>query len=141
MDKHHAGMAEKWWLKPLAEPVLHMPVPSSYNDVTQGVTRLSTSLTSSQVLWSYLEEELLEGESVSLTSAHAGAWRVCVYADDELRRHIGWVWYERDFYAPKNWLIGNQRIVLRFESVSYHAMAWVDGIHVGLSLLSRNLMK
>jgi len=35
-DKHNVGVTERWWLKPLAAPLLHMPVPASYNDITQG---------------------------------------------------------------------------------------------------------
>ena len=31
------GMEEKWYEKPLAEP-LSMPVPSSYNDLTESIT-------------------------------------------------------------------------------------------------------
>ncbi|ELR23147.1 glucuronidase, beta, putative [Acanthamoeba castellanii str. Neff] len=76
---------KRWWLRPLAAPLLHMPVPASYNDITQ---------------------------------------------DNELRRHIGWVWYERDFFVPHTWVSTGQRIVLRFESVSYAASVWVDGTAV-----------
>ena len=36
------GMEEKWYEKPLAEP-LSMPVPSSYNDLTESITNRSTT--------------------------------------------------------------------------------------------------
>lgn len=52
-----------------------MPVPSSYNDVTQ---------------------------------------------DPNIRDHIGWVWYQRDFFLPKSWK--TQRVGVRFGSVNYHAI-------------------
>jgi hypothetical protein len=40
-DEHNVGMTERWWLKPLRTPLLTMPVPASYNDITQG-TRLAS---------------------------------------------------------------------------------------------------
>lgn len=33
-DKHNQGQKEKWYEKPLVDPIL-MPVPASYNDITQ----------------------------------------------------------------------------------------------------------
>lgn len=54
--------------------ILSMPVPSSYNDIT--------------------EER----------------W---------LRDFVGWVWYEKQFYAPPSWRATSRRVVLRFDSVFY----------------------
>lgn len=51
-----------------------MPVPSSYNDITQ---------------------------------------------DKALRDFIGWVWYDKEVYAPKTWKSDQIRVVLRFESAHY----------------------
>jgi len=55
--------------------------------------------------------------------------------DETLRLYLGWVWYEVDFWVPKSWVNGvdNTRIVLRFESVHYNAIAWVNGVQVGFS--------
>ena len=54
-----------------------MPVPSSYNDITQ---------------------------------------------DKALRDFIGWVWYEKEVYAPKTWKSDQLRVVLRFESAHYNTI-------------------
>lgn len=54
-----------------------MPVPSSYNDITQ---------------------------------------------DKALRDFIGWVWYDKEVYAPKTWKSDQIRVVLRFESAHYNTI-------------------
>ena len=58
-----------------AVKVIDMPVPSSYNDITQ---------------------------------------------DSNIRDHIGWAWYHRDFFVPKTWK--SQRVNIRFGSVNYFAI-------------------
>ena len=65
-----------------------MPVPSSYNDITQ---------------------------------------------DKALRDFIGWVWYDKEVYAPKTWKSDEIRVVLRFESAHYNTIV------VGCSLLFASL--
>lgn len=57
--------------------VIPMPVPSSYNDITQ---------------------------------------------DRALRDFVGWVWYDREVYAPKIWKSEEIRVVLRFESAHYNTL-------------------
>ena len=52
-----------------------MPVPSSYNDITE---------------------------------------------DRSLRDFIGWVWYEKEVYAPRAWESNGTRVVLRFEATNYN---------------------
>lgn len=52
-----------------------MPVPSSYNDITE---------------------------------------------DNNLRDHVGTVWYDRKFFVPTSWA-DNKRVWLRFGSVQYEA--------------------
>ena len=52
-----------------------MPVPSSYNDITQ---------------------------------------------DAALRDHIGWVWYDREFFIAETWSAAN--VFVRFGSANYHAI-------------------
>ena len=54
-----------------------MPVPSSYNDITQ---------------------------------------------DRALRGFIGWVWYDKEVYAPGAWNSAHIRVVLRFESAHYNTI-------------------
>lgn len=43
----------------------------------------------------------------------------------EVRDHIGWVWYEREFVLPKS-LLGD-RIVLRFGSATHEAKVYLNG--------------
>ena len=51
-----------------------------------------------------------------------------ITTDKTLRDHVGWVWYEREFSIPYNW--SNNRIVLRFGSVTHHAVVYVNGCEV-----------
>ncbi|KAK3103666.1 hypothetical protein FSP39_020860, partial [Pinctada imbricata] len=63
--------------------VIPMPVPASYNDITQ---------------------------------------------DKSLRDFVGWVWYETEFYVPKE--LTSKRIVLRVDSAHYNTIVvgiWVNG--------------
>ncbi|XP_057378859.1 beta-glucuronidase-like isoform X2 [Daphnia carinata] len=79
------GFKEKWYAVPLHHnvEVIDMPVPSSYNDVTQ---------------------------------------------DPKIRDHIGWAWYQREFFLPKSWK--SQRVTIRFGSVNYYAVVWINGVEV-----------
>ena len=54
-----------------------MPVPSSYNDVTQ---------------------------------------------DASLRDHIGWVWYDKEFFVAEDWTAANNYVFVRFGSACYHTI-------------------
>nr|CAD7404709.1 unnamed protein product [Timema poppensis] len=44
-----------------------------------------------------------------------------------LRDHVGWVWYQRSFYAPTTWLKHNLRVFIRLGSVHYAANVWLKG--------------
>ncbi|XP_037670621.1 beta-glucuronidase isoform X1 [Choloepus didactylus] len=82
------GFEQQWYRRPLRElgPILDMPVPSSFNDVSQ---------------------------------------------DQQLRGFVGWVWYEREAALPRRWTQDlDTRVVLRIGSAHYHAMVWVNGVHV-----------
>src|SRR5260370_12870131 len=48
-----------------------------------------------------------------------------LYEGEEFRDHIGWVWYEREIVVPQHFF--NQRIVLRFGSVTHAAKVYVNG--------------
>jgi len=50
-----------------------------------------------------------------------------ITTDNELRTHIGLVWYERDVFVPAGW--NGQRIVLRFGSVTHQAHVFINGQH------------
>lgn len=43
----------------------------------------------------------------------------------EIRNHVGWVWYEREFAVPAG--LTSERIVLRFGSVTHAARVYVNG--------------
>lgn len=43
----------------------------------------------------------------------------------EIRDHVGWVWYEREFSVPS--LLRSERIVLRFGSATHEAKVYVNG--------------
>ncbi|HCJ59646.1 MAG TPA: beta-glucuronidase, partial [Faecalibacterium sp.] len=42
-----------------------------------------------------------------------------------LRRHYGWVWYQRKVTLPA--FCAGQRVVLRFGSVTHTAKVWLNG--------------
>ncbi|OXM85258.1 beta-glucuronidase [Paenibacillus rigui] len=43
----------------------------------------------------------------------------------EIRNHVGWVWYEREFHVPG--LFHSERMVLRFGSATHTAKVYVNG--------------
>lgn len=51
-----------------------------------------------------------------------------ITTDRSLRDHVGWVWYERDLHIPQAWM--ESRMVLRFGSVTHHAVVYVNGIEL-----------
>uniref|UniRef100_A0A182RRY1 Beta-glucuronidase n=1 Tax=Anopheles funestus TaxID=62324 RepID=A0A182RRY1_ANOFN len=81
------GIREKWYMDDLARvrKTIGMPVPSSYNDLTE---------------------------------------------DAALRDHVGTVWYDRKFFVPKAWSNGDDRVFIRFGSVHYDAIVWINGVQV-----------
>ncbi|XP_032789501.2 beta-glucuronidase isoform X1 [Daphnia magna] len=83
--EQNKGFKDKWYAAPLHHnvEVIDMPVPSSYNDITQ---------------------------------------------DANIRDHIGWAWYQRDFFLPKSWK--SQQVSIRFGSVNYYAVVWINGVEV-----------
>ena len=79
LDEDGVGESERWFaMAHLPEPTIFMPVPSSYNDITQNIT---------------------------------------------IHRHIGWVWYARDFFLHNT----APRWVLRFQAAHYETRVWVNG--------------
>ncbi|WP_248928416.1 beta-glucuronidase [Paenibacillus hamazuiensis] len=44
----------------------------------------------------------------------------------DIRSHVGWVWYEREFTVPA--MLASQRLVLRFGSVTHVAKVYVNGV-------------
>ena len=51
-----------------------------------------------------------------------------ITTDRALRDHVGWVWYEKEFAIPYDWM--RKRMVLRFGSVTHHAVVYINGKEV-----------
>ena len=52
-----------------------------------------------------------------------------ISTDDEIRYYVGWAWYDREMFVSSAW--AQRRIVLRFGSVNYNAIVWVNGKSAG----------
>ncbi|WP_062385356.1 beta-glucuronidase [Demequina iriomotensis] len=56
-----------------------------------------------------------------------------LFVDDEIRSHVGWVYYQRRVQVPRGW--SEERILLRFDAATHAARVYVDdalvGEHVG----------
>lgn len=46
-----------------------------------------------------------------------------ITTDPYLRDFVGWVWYQRQFWLPRSWANEDTRIMLRFGSAHYNAIA------------------
>jgi len=51
-----------------------------------------------------------------------------ITVDAGLRDFVGWAWYDQTFYVDSSW--HDKRIMLRFGSVHYTAMVYVNGQHL-----------
>lgn len=47
-----------------------------------------------------------------------------------VRDYLGWVWYQRTFYAPKHWL-QDLRVFVHFGGVHYNCSVWLNGEYLG----------
>jgi len=45
-----------------------------------------------------------------------------VTTDASLRDFVGWVWYQKSFFVPKQWAKTKKTVLVRFGSVHYHAI-------------------
>ena len=50
--------------------------------------------------------------------------------DKVLRDYVGWVWYQRSFFADKSWRSNKKIILIRFDSIHYHAQVYLNGISI-----------
>lgn len=48
--------------------------------------------------------------------------------EQEIRDHVGTVWYDRTFFVPRFWQ--GQRVWIRFGSVHYKSAVWINGVLV-----------
>ncbi|MDQ3896457.1 MAG: beta-glucuronidase [Actinomycetota bacterium] len=51
-----------------------------------------------------------------------------LFAMAEVRNHVGDVWYQTVARIPEGW--GGERVVLRFDAATHHAVVWVDETQV-----------
>ena len=51
-----------------------------------------------------------------------------VFADAEVRDHVGDAWYQTTVRVPRGW--AGQRVVLRFDAATHRAVVWVDDVEV-----------
>ena len=51
-----------------------------------------------------------------------------IFADAEVRDHVGDVWYQTLTRVPARW--AGERIVLRFDAATHGAVAWLNGTQV-----------
>lgn len=47
-----------------------------------------------------------------------------LFADQDIRDHVGWVWYQRTVRVPLGWT--GQRLVVRVEAASHEAQVYAD---------------
>ncbi|NUQ90807.1 MAG: beta-glucuronidase, partial [Glycomyces artemisiae] len=56
-----------------------------------------------------------------------------VFADDAIRDHVGWVWYQRTVRVPRGW--AGERVRVRVDAATHEGKVYVDGSlvaeHVG----------
>ena len=50
--------------------------------------------------------------------------------DRETMDNWGWVWYEKQFFPPKQWIENKRTILLRFSSVRLNSMIYLNGINI-----------
>ncbi|XP_050520628.1 beta-glucuronidase-like isoform X2 [Daktulosphaira vitifoliae] len=52
-----------------------------------------------------------------------------------IRDYVGWYWYQREFFVPKRWTTDQQNVFIRFGSVNFKSIVWLNGYkcveHVG----------
>lgn len=52
-----------------------------------------------------------------------------LFTDKKIREHCGDVWYEKDFYIPKEW--SSMDVNIRFEAATHKATVYLNGNEVG----------
>ena len=56
-----------------------------------------------------------------------------MYTNKSIRNHIGWAWYNRQFFANLGTLenIHKFQIILRLSSCHYYCIVWLNGFKLG----------
>ena len=69
----------------------------------------------------WYQEKLSETMSMAVPSSYND-----VGVTTDIRNHVGWVWYEREFIIPS--MLSSERIVLRFGSATHIAKVYLNGV-------------
>ncbi|AFH62622.1 beta-glucuronidase [Paenibacillus caseinilyticus] len=69
----------------------------------------------------WYEKKLTDAISMAVPASYND-----VGVDADIRSHVGWVWYQREFTVPA--MLASQRLVLRFGSVTHTAKVYVNGV-------------
>ncbi|WP_349428677.1 sugar-binding domain-containing protein [Microbacterium sp. LWS13-1.2] len=64
------------------------------------------------------------GELQSTLEAPVPASYNDVFADQKIREHVGWVWYQRTVRVPRGW--AGERVVLRVDAATHEGVVYVD---------------
>lgn len=51
-----------------------------------------------------------------------------VFADQEIRDHVGWVWYQRTVRVPRGW--AGERVILRVDAATHEGVVYVNDTKV-----------
>lgn len=51
--------------------------------------------------------------------------------DSSIRDYVGWAWYRKIHFVPSRWSNDDLKIFVRFGSVHYHAVVWMNGQQIG----------
>ncbi|KAI3528933.1 beta-glucuronidase [Colletotrichum filicis] len=49
-----------------------------------------------------------------------------IFADEKIRSHVGWVYYQRQVTVPRGWSPENQRYFLRFDAATHRGRVYVN---------------
>lgn len=55
-----------------------------------------------------------------------------LFADKKIREHVGYVWYERDFYLPLEWK--DMDVNIRFGCATHKAIVYINGKEVAMHI-------
>ncbi|WP_156761476.1 beta-glucuronidase [Microbacterium karelineae] len=90
-----------------------------------GIWRFRTSTDPAERPW---ESPLADARDIAVPGSYNDQ-----FADDAIRMHVGWVWYQREVRIPAGW--DGQRILVRIDSATHEGRVYVDDAlvaeHVG----------
>ncbi|KAL9888125.1 beta-glucuronidase-like [Glossina fuscipes fuscipes] len=123
--------------KPITDQPLTVKNTKDYLYPRESETREVRSLDG---LWSFVKSEIENPEQgfrelwykqelhkiIATTTVPVPASYNDLFVETTMRDHIGTVWYERKFFVSRNWTV-DKRVWLKFGSVHYSAIVWLNG--------------